>query len=150
MYNRTTKVTGVPVHGSSASRRRCGLSSNQPAVGKEWESRLDVPSFDFAAFSGAVERATQQGIVLTTLAEELQRDPDALRPVWEMHRDCERDVPSIDPITDPSYEQFLKQAIESPGSIPEAYFLAKDGDCYIGYSRDVGDIWKRDTPRTLG
>lgn len=103
-------------------------------VQRAWESRLDVAAFDFAPFAGVEERAAQQGITITTLAAERERDPDALRQVYEMHTACEQDTPAVDPITETSFEHFVVHEIESPNALPDAYFLAKDGDCYVGES----------------
>lgn len=103
-------------------------------IEREWESRLDVEAFDFAPFSTAIGRVTAQGLTLTTLAEELRRDPDCLPRVWETHRDCERDVPEAEPITDIPYDLYVKQELEAPSALADAYFLAKDGDRYVGES----------------
>jgi len=107
-------------------------------IQRYWESRLDVASFDFAAFSTAVDRALEQGITFTTLADESVDKPEILRAIYELDRDIMRDVPFPDPTTETSYESFIKGAIENPDFMPEAWFLAKDGDTYAGLS----NLWK--------
>ena len=107
-------------------------------IQRYWESRLDVASFDFGAFSTAIERATKQGITFTILAAEGPDNPDVRRKMYELDRDIMRDVPMPEPITDTSYESFEKGSFGSPNFMPEAWFLAKDGAAYVGLS----NLWK--------
>ncbi len=107
-------------------------------IQRYWESRLDVVSFDFAAFASAIDRAREQGITFTTLEEEGVEDPDVLRAMHALDRDIMLDVPFPEPATETSYESFVKGAIENPNFMPEAWFLAKDGDRYAGLS----NLWK--------
>jgi ribosomal protein S18 acetylase RimI-like enzyme len=104
-------------------------------VARGFESRLDVAAFDFARFAGAAERVAAQGIVLTTLAAERERDPDALRRAYELELACGRDVPGIGEPTDVPFELFLQHSVERPTALPDAFFLAKDGDDYVGLSQ---------------
>jgi GNAT superfamily N-acetyltransferase len=103
-------------------------------VQREWESRLDVGAFDFTRFAGAEERAAGQGITFTTLAEERERDPEALRKAYDLQETCERDVPAVEPVTPVTFEHFISHTVESPGALLDAYFLAMDGNRYVGVS----------------
>jgi L-amino acid N-acyltransferase YncA len=103
-------------------------------VQRGWESRLDVVAFDFARFAGAEERAASQGITLTTLAAERARDPEAPRQVHEMMQTIGGDVPGTGEFTPIAYDHWLSHDVETPKAIPEAFFLAKDGDRYVGVS----------------
>ncbi len=103
-------------------------------VEREWESSLPVASFPFERFDGAEERVKAQGIEITTLEQERAKNPDVLPAVYDTHMTCLRDVPSHDPITSAPYEQWLAREIDAPMVLPEAYFLAKDGDRIIGES----------------
>ena len=107
-------------------------------IQRYWESRLEVAAFDFAAFSTAIERALSQGVTFTTLAEEGPDDPAAKRRMYELDREIMRDVPAPEPITDTSYESFVKGTFENPNFMPEAWFLAKVGESYVGLS----NLWK--------
>lgn len=60
----------------------------------------------------------EQGITITTLQSELTQNPDAIRRVLRLHLACERDVPDV----------------EAPDALPDAWFLAKDRERYIGVS----------------
>ena len=101
---------------------------------REWESRLAVPAFDFSPFADAEPRVAEQGITITTLRAELAHNPNAIRQAHELHLACERDVPDGDAVTDVSYDYFLAHNIETPDALPEAWFLAKDGERYVGVS----------------
>jgi GNAT superfamily N-acetyltransferase len=107
-------------------------------IQRYWESRLAVADFDFDAFAAAIPRAIEQGVTFTTLAEEGIERPEILRAMYELDREITRDVPLPDPVTDTSYESFVKGALENPNFMPEAWFLAKDGDRYVGLS----NLWK--------
>ncbi|MGQ0570022.1 MAG: GNAT family N-acetyltransferase [Armatimonadota bacterium] len=99
-----------------------------------WQSRLHVPSFDVARFAGAAERTARQGIALTTLGAERARDPQALRKAYELTTATEQDAPSVDAVTETTFEYFLNHAVRSPKALPDAHFLAMDGHRYIGVS----------------
>lgn len=101
---------------------------------KSWESRLDLATFDFGRFAGAEERVARQGIMISTLAAERGRDSEALRKAYELDTVCSRDEPALDPITPISFETWRSNEIETPTALPDAYFLAMEGDRYVGMS----------------
>ena len=103
-------------------------------VQRGFESRLDVAAFDIARFAGAEERVAAQGILLTTLAAERERDPEALRKAYELQQACGRDVPAVGQPTDTTFEMFVAHDIAAPTALLDAFFLAKDGDRYVGVS----------------
>ncbi len=103
-------------------------------VQRGFESYLDVAAFDFARFAGAEERVAAQGIVLTTLAAERARDPEALRKAYELQLTCGHDVPAVGEPTDTTYELFLSHDVDTPTALLDAFFLAKDGERYVGLS----------------
>lgn len=75
-----------------------------------------------------------QGIAITTLAAERADGADALRRAYELRRDLQMDVPALDPVVPPSFEEFVAGEIESPTALSEAFFLAREGDRYVGLS----------------
>lgn len=103
-------------------------------VQRTWESRLNVATFDWERFAGAQTRAAEQGIMLTTLAAEGARDLSVLHQVHDLAVECTADEPALDPVTPAPFEDFIKDEIEAPNALPAAYFLAKDGDRYVGLS----------------
>lgn len=105
---------------------------------REWQSRLDVNAFDPSPFAGAMERATGQGITITSMAAEQAVNADALIEAYRLHSTCSRDVPDIEPYTEVSYDDFLKNVINAPYSIPEAFLIAKHGSRYVGLAWMAG------------
>lgn len=101
---------------------------------RDWESRLDVTSFDAAPFAEAPARAMSAGVRIATLADEMTRDPEAVRKAHELHQVARLDVPGLDPATPSPYERFEEDVLRRPWSLPEAYFLAIRGGRYIGES----------------
>lgn len=117
---------------STAFLHRFGFAEH----GRGFESRLQVDACDLRAFAGYAERVAHLGIALTTLAEELRRSPDCLRAIYEMHCVLDIGVPRDDPEipTPPLFDEFLAHSVHSPRALPDAYFLAKLGDVYVGES----------------
>lgn len=110
-----------------------------------WESRLDVGAFDPTPFADAIERVAIQGIRIATLREAQQT------PGWELKLygllcELERDVPSPEPYTAPSFESFRAQHVESPGLLPDGYFIAVDDDAWVG----VSALWASQASADLG
>ncbi len=101
---------------------------------KAWESRLHMPTFEPSRFADRAR--VPEGIETVTLAEELERDPNAMLRVYELGDAIGPDTPRIDPYTSPGFETWLKH-VQGPWFLPEAFFLAKDGYAYDGLS-DLG------------
>jgi GNAT superfamily N-acetyltransferase len=126
-----------PVKGDREEAIRFLQKRGFQEVMRDWESRLDVTAFDPAPFAGAQERVRNQGIEIRTL-RELEADPDHDRKIYELEQALNEDVPSVDPVTAISYEQFLAW-MNSPNLLPDGYFVAVHGDRYIGISH----LWNR-------
>lgn len=102
-------------------------------VQRDWESRLEVQNFDFSPYQGHVESVDAQGIKLVPLSE-LQMDPDHARKIYELEIEVHKDVPSVDPYTPLSFENFVKRFFQSPDLLPYGWYLALDGNRYVGTS----------------
>jgi GNAT superfamily N-acetyltransferase len=104
-------------------------------VKRDWESRLLVKGFDFARFATADTRVATQEIRIATLADEMQRDSSALRKAFELNEDCRMDIPSVDPPTRHTFDEFRRDDIDAPNALLDAFFIAIDGDGrYLGVS----------------
>ena len=104
-------------------------------VKRDWESRLFVEGFDFARFVTAEARVAKQGIRIVTLADEMQRDSSALQKAFELTEDCRMDIPSVDPPTRHTFEEFRIEDIDVPSALLDAFFVAMDKDGrYLGVS----------------
>jgi mycothiol synthase len=106
-------------------------------IQRYWESRLEVGAFDFEAFATAEARAAENGITLTTFAAELEKNgpsEEMLRAIYEMDQAAFVDVPLPDPGTRIPWEEWHKWVMEAPNRLPDAFFLAKDRERYVGLS----------------
>jgi mycothiol synthase len=104
-------------------------------VKRDWESRLFVKGFGFARFSTADDRVAKQCIRIVALADEMLRDGSALRKAFELTEDCRMDIPSVDPPSRHTFEEFRRDDIDAPNALLDAFFVAieKDGR-YLGVS----------------
>ncbi|MFN3346722.1 MAG: GNAT family N-acetyltransferase [Candidatus Bipolaricaulaceae bacterium] len=103
-------------------------------VMRTWESWLDVKSFDPKRFEGCLSRVEKDGIVLTTLAEEREQDPEWLAKLYELHMTVLADVPSPTPFTPVPLEEFRRRVLAHPDFLWDGCFLAKRGGEYVGES----------------
>ena len=101
---------------------------------RDWESRLDVTTFDPSSFAAAPERALAAGVRITTLAHEMRADPSAIRKAYELHVVVRLDVPGPDPATSSPYERFENNVLRAPSALPDAYFIAVRDGRYVGES----------------
>jgi GNAT superfamily N-acetyltransferase len=101
---------------------------------RSWESRLDIPLFDFAPYAAAEQQPQQHGIVIRTFAE-LAADPDRDRKLYEMEEAIADDVPHPEPRTPWTYEYYAATMLNNPNLLPDGFFVALDGDQYVGLSQ---------------
>jgi GNAT superfamily N-acetyltransferase len=118
-------------------------------VKRDWESRLFVEGFDFERFATADDRVQKQSIRIATLADEMQRDPAALQKAFELNEDCRMDIPSVDPPTRHTFEEFRGDDVDAPNALLDAFYIAIDKNGrYLGVSnmfRSLDDptfIWQ--------
>lgn len=113
---------------------------------RDWESRLTVTTFDPTPFLAQAERAAANGIHIVSLAELIARDPDHRARLYDLDMTLSADVPSPEPFTPISCEQFEKWIFANPNFLPEGYFVALDGTHYVGSTA----LWKsQSTPQEL-
>ncbi len=101
---------------------------------RSWVSTLSPATIDMSQFTRYSEEASRAGIEITSLARELELDPDCHKKLYELNQTLMADVPLPEPYTPVSYEQWLSDDMKDPGLLPEAYAIAKDGARYIGLS----------------
>lgn len=100
---------------------------------RAWESRLDLASFDPTPFTDVAAKVLAQGLRFQTLAE-LKRERGWERRLYDLAIEIEGDVPQPEPYTVPSFEHWIGSIVESPQLLPEGWFLALDGEVYVGMS----------------
>lgn len=96
---------------------------------RELELRLAVTDADLAPLRQVAERVAQRGIVISTLANERQRDSDCLRKLYELDR-----TSGDDSDTPASYEEFVRH-LDRRSYLSDAFFIAILGDLYVGWTR---------------
>jgi RNA polymerase sigma factor (sigma-70 family) len=104
-------------------------------VSRVLDLRLDVAAADVSSFLPVLKLVEEQGITITTLAEERERDPRYAEKLYELTRLLSLDDPGRGPFAPPAYNarealMWLKMSYV----LPHAYFIAKRGDEYVGVS----------------
>jgi mycothiol synthase len=110
-----------------------------------WRSRLDVGAAHLEAVPDRSRALADQGIRLTTVAAEGFHDPGVRRRVFELSRVASADVPRVGEYTPVSYEQFVQIDLETPGGLPDGFFLAAHADRYIGMTVVQQELGHPDT-----
>jgi mycothiol synthase len=103
---------------------------------REWESWLDVATFDVGKFAGRVENVEALGYKLCALAD-LAGDKDAFRKAYELDLATSEDspLPPGEVFTFPTFERWLETVQSDPNFQAESWFIAvaPNGD-YAGIS----------------
>jgi len=97
------------------------------------EPHLEVDSFDFAPYESLEKRLNSEGILIKTM-RELENDPNRNRKIYEMDQEIAPDMPDEEGFTKLDYETFRKENLEASYTLPDAYFIALEGDTYVGLS----------------
>jgi GNAT superfamily N-acetyltransferase len=104
---------------------------------RDWESRLDLATFDPSPYHGLEEKLRGQGIEIQS-RKELASDPQCYHKLHELGNEVAQDIPTLDAITPLSFDQFMNLIINNPQSPPEGHFVAIHNGEYIGTS----GLWK--------
>jgi len=97
--------------------------------------RLSVGEAEIAPFSTVVEKVRERGISISTLAEERAHDPRYVEKLYDLTSTLRIDDPLRDPFAPASfYEREARLWLERPYVLPDAYFIAKHSDRYVGVS----------------
>ncbi len=113
-----------------------------------WESWLDPSRVDSDLFQKYAEKASGQGIKISTLGAEKVNGPEKVRELYELSQELEGDVPFPVPYTPISYEQWVRSMLESPSLLPDGFLVASDGNRYVGHSivfridKEPNSLWQ--------
>ncbi|HEY5885235.1 MAG TPA: sigma-70 family RNA polymerase sigma factor [Pyrinomonadaceae bacterium] len=97
--------------------------------------RLDVTGVDASRLKSVSESVEGQGVIISTLAEELMRDPNCVEKLYALSTALHQDDPARSPLAPPGYN--AREAglwLDMPYVLPNAYFIARQGDQYVGVS----------------
>ena len=111
-------------------------------VQRENSSRLDVTDYDYSPYEGITEKVLASGIELLTFPELQARDADWMQKFYDLVNIIDHDIPAQDAPTPQPIEEFAKM-FKHPSFLPDAQFLAVDGEQWVGMST----LWK-DSVRT--
>ncbi len=102
---------------------------------RSWQLVLDPRNCNDTLFHTHEERAAAQGITITTLADEQLSDPLWLEKLYDLHESFVCDIPVPDhPNPAPPLSWFVRYACANPEALLDGFFIAKDGDRYVGES----------------
>jgi GNAT superfamily N-acetyltransferase len=105
-------------------------------VAREEISSLDLTTWDAAAFAGRLARVQQQGIRIVPLRALQAEDPDGWqRRLFELDTAISRDIPSTGEKQPHTFESWRQARITGPAFDPDGWFVALDGDRYVGQSQ---------------
>ena len=97
--------------------------------------RLDVATVHVSSYAALRQRIEEQGISISTCADEYVRDPLCVEKLYELTTLLRQDDPGRGPFVPAAYN--AREALmwlKMPYVLPEAYFIAKHGDEYVGVS----------------
>jgi GNAT superfamily N-acetyltransferase len=103
-------------------------------VWRELESRLELASFDPAPFAGAADRVARQGIKITSLPDELAQNQSVLGELYDLYDISNQGQLQLYPVSMPSFDEFVANVVNDPRTIPESWFLAREGGRLVGLS----------------
>lgn len=109
-----------------------------------WMSELDLAVRPPVALENQTARFEDDGIRLTTLAQEGPRREEVRRRLYDLWVETGRDVPRMGDYTPMTYDLFLAE-LEEPTIIPEAFFLASHEEKYVATSHLERDLAKSDS-----
>jgi ribosomal protein S18 acetylase RimI-like enzyme len=94
---------------------------------------LETGRANLDEFRGYAERAAAEGIAIISLPELKERDPAWLAKLHELHAKVVREIPLPDePVPARSPAELVDYLFNAPGALPEACFIALQGDHFAG------------------
>jgi mycothiol synthase len=99
-----------------------------------WRSSLDVASSDTSGLPALREAVSATGVTFTSLSQEGPNDLAVLHRVHDLEMATGVDVPRIGEFTPVPFDEWREFSFSGPNMLPDAWFLAKDGDRFVGVS----------------
>jgi GNAT superfamily N-acetyltransferase len=100
------------------------------------ESRLPLPEVAPAAIARGIEALTDaffpDGVRIATYRQLLLAVPDAARRLYDLDAELWADVPFGLTGSVPTFEQYQAEELADPDFLPQATFVALDGDRWVG------------------
>ena len=99
---------------------------------REFDSTLDLKSFDECRFAGVIEACEAGGIRFTSIAE-IGDTPESRHQLYAINRATSLDIPGSDG-TFPSFEESTNWIFQASWFRAGGQLLALDGERWVGYS----------------
>lgn len=100
---------------------------------RKWQSWLDVDRANLPELASQ-DPALSGGVLITTLRAEGETDRRVLEAVYRLVAATLGDGPRMGPYVPPTFDAFRTMMLEGEAALPEAFFLARVGDRYVGMS----------------
>ncbi|MGE5673929.1 MAG: N-acetyltransferase family protein [Mycobacterium leprae] len=97
---------------------------------RSWESVIDLTGFTPTLYG----ETPPPGVTIASYAALRQTEPDLERRVYDLVTTTRLDMPSHQPLTTMEFEAWREKILSDPYFMPEAYFIAIQGDRYVGLS----------------
>ena len=98
-------------------------------------SELDVSQFEAARFATLRQKLADEGIIIRTLPEQIELDPDWQQAIYDLDWQLTLDEPSPQPPTRLPFDQYVRDFIEAHYVIMEAWWVALHDGRYIGMTQ---------------
>jgi GNAT superfamily N-acetyltransferase len=98
----------------------------------QFESALDLTTFDETPDAGVIPRLEAEGITFASMAD-FQDSPEARRRLYEVNCDTSMDLPGVDGAY-PSFDEFEQLVCGGPWYRPAGEIVALDGEQWVGLS----------------
>lgn len=102
---------------------------------REISSELDVQDFDASQFAGVLEQVQAAGIEIRPVSDLETQDPAWQVHLHELFWTLMEDVPSSEPVIRGSLADFEREMLSGPSYNPDSWFVALDGERYVGMSQ---------------
>ena len=97
-------------------------------------SELLLAQFDPAQFAVYAKRPAEHGLVIKQLSEIIPNDPQWQRKLYDLEWIFEQDEPTPDDPKQQPFEEYVKETLEHPEFMAEGWFMALDGNRFVGLS----------------
>ncbi len=113
---------------------------------RTWAAVLEVAAFDPAPYLRRQQALEAEGIAFRSLPQ-LETDGDRDHKLYELVWEIRQDLPDLDAATKEPFDVFITQRLRHPDLIPDSYFIATQGENYLGYIYHFADRSNRTTMR---
>ena len=104
-------------------------------VDREWESEIDPQRFDPTPWQPLLAEVEASGIEITSIAAVCDGIPDWFDRLHALYSAVEADIPTVDEVQATAAPYFRATAIDSVEAILDAFFVALDGDAWVGLTQ---------------